>query len=246
MELSAVGRAGCEQVVRDKAEANSEAVASTTLSSLRRLIGALENLGRDACATFSTIGARGPQFAYSSSGDEALPAQGFFPGIREVQIRKTEEEGGEVQEHRLPVLPEEQNRRLNRQAHGAHQAVVRAGDLRSGIALRGGPDEVRRGDGSIYDQVLEGVSAKWATVGDAAEARGASPDVADAEANKAIGKSDPQANFSADAAAIDTSNPSKVRRLATRLRPSGLHSASSEAGTTPLLQFPTPRAPRFA
>ncbi|MET3233744.1 UNVERIFIED_ORG: hypothetical protein ABIC54_005959 [Burkholderia sp. 1263] len=344
MELSAIGRAGREQVVGDKAGANSEADASTKLSSPRRLIGALENLGRDAWATFSTIGARGPQFAYSSSGGEKLPAHGFFPGISDEQIRKTEEEGGEVQEHQLPVLPEEQNSRLNRQAHGvaaqtagalAHvvqQAIGRTNV--NGVAHRG-VEETHRGDGSIFDKAIDVVGLKWAAVGDAAEQAGLSPDEATAEGDKAIGRSDPQANFSAnavatlstarkplagialrgadsprennpqidpaqaddgssfgeviealedkendtykgalsggasaadaqkaadkavgranpkanfsaDATAADTSDTSKMRRLKTALRPSRLHIASNEAGTTPRLQFPTLRTPRFA
>lgn len=205
MKLSAIGRAGSEQAVGDKAGANSEAVASTTLSSPRRLIGSLENLGRGVWAGFPTPGARGPQFAYSSSGDEKLPAQGFFPGISDDQIRKTEEEGGEVQEHQLPVLPEEQDSRLNRQAHDVaaqtaralarvvQQAVGRTSV--NGIAHRGA-EETHRGDGSIFDKAIDVVELKWAAVGDAAEQAGLGPDKANAEANKAIGKIDPQANFS--------------------------------------------------
>ncbi|CAN7292894.1 hypothetical protein LJR230_001358 [Trinickia sp. LjRoot230] len=337
MELSAIGRAGREQAVVNKAGANSAAVASTTSSQPRRLIGALGNLGRDAWATVSTIGARGPRFAYSSSGEEKLPAQGYFPGISDEEISEADSRGeaNSIHEHQLPVLPEERDSKLNRHAHGAPQAAVHANGLPSGIALRGGPDEVHKGDGSIFDKVIAGATDKCVAVGEAAEADGASPEEADVEANKAIGtinpqanfsataiaalsavreslpgialrgadsprennpqidqaqagdgssfgeviealedkeydaykgaldggastadaqtaadkelgRADPKANFSAHAAAVDTSTMSKVRRLATALRPSGLHMASNEARTTPRLQFPAARAPRFA
>jgi hypothetical protein len=344
MELSAIGRAGREQVVGDKARANSEAVAPAALSSPRRLIGALGNLGHNASAALPTVSARGPQFAYSTSGDEKLPKDGFFPGISDEVIIKTEQEGGEVQEHQLPVLEEERNSRLNRKAlgvttqsaralvHGMQKAVERTSA--HGIALRG-VEETHSGDGSIYDKVIDEVAGKFASAYEKSLSAGSSRDEAQASGDKAVGRSDPQANFSAnaiaalsaarkpfagvalrgadspwenppridsaqagdgssfgeviealedkendtyrgalsggasaadaqkeadkavgranpnanfsaDATAVDASNTSKLRRLATALRPSGSRSASSEAGTTPRLQFPTLRAPRFA
>jgi hypothetical protein len=164
----------------------------------------LGNLGRAAWAAFPVTGARGPQFAYaSSSGNEKLPAQGFFPGISDEVIIKTEDEGGEVQEHQLPVLEEERDSRLNRQAGagpavrafvpGAQPDVERTRP--NGVAQRG-VEETHRGDGSIFDRALDVVGHRWAVVGDEAEQAGLSEEEANAAANKAIGISDPQANFS--------------------------------------------------
>jgi len=206
MGLSVTGSgAGREQVVGVNAAATSETVPSATLASPKQLIGALGNLGRAAWAALPTTGARGPQFAYaSSSGDEKLPAQGFFPGISAEEIMKTEEEGGEVQEHQLPVLEEERDSRLNRQvpgesavrafAPGAQQAVERTRP--NGVAQRG-VEETRPGDGSIFDRAIGAAGLRWAAAGDAAQEAGLSDEEAIEAANKAIGISDPQANFSA-------------------------------------------------
>jgi len=196
MGLSAIGSgAGREQDVSVSAGANSETVDSAPLASPKRLIGALGNLGRAARAAFPATGARRPQFACaSSSGDDKLPAQGFFPGIGDEQIRKTEEEGGEVQAHQLAVLPEEQNSRLNREARGEPAAQAarwlapdvpqvdgRAAMGAAYISLRG------RDEPAGPQPSIPAVS-----YGD----RDSFPDEAQAAGDKAVGRIDPQANFS--------------------------------------------------
>lgn len=66
----------------------------------------------------------------------------------------------------------------------------------SPVALRG-VEGTNQGDGSIFDKVIDGAADRfWGAVG-AAEERGASENAAVEAGNKAIGKSDPQANFSA-------------------------------------------------
>lgn len=172
----------------------------------------------------------------AAQADKALgktDPQSNFAALNPVALRGRDE----------PPRPDVAAQSARALAHGMQPAVERTSA--DGVAHRG-VEETHQGDGSIFDRAIDVVERKWAAVGDAAEQAGLSEDEANAEANKAIGISNPQANFSADATAVDTSNMSKMRRLATALRPSGLHRASSEAGTTPRLQFPALRAPRFA
>lgn len=89
--------------------------------------------------------------------------------------------------------------RFDQQTRFSPQAATLAGNRAAQIALRGEHEEVNRGDGSIFDKVLEVAANRWVAVGDAVEASGASPEEADAEANKAIGTTNPEANFAADA-----------------------------------------------
>ncbi|MET3233743.1 UNVERIFIED_ORG: hypothetical protein ABIC54_005958 [Burkholderia sp. 1263] len=64
------------------------------------------------------------------------------------------------------------------------------------VVLRG-VEGTNQGDGSIFDKIIDGVADRfWGAVG-AAEERGASETEAEEAGNKAIGKSDPRANFSA-------------------------------------------------
>jgi len=134
-------------------------------------------------------------------------------------------------------------------------ALSAARESLPGIALRGADsprednpriDPAQAGDGSSFGEVVEVLEDKEIATYKGALGEGASAADAQKAADQAVGRANPRANFSADAAAVDTSNMSKMRRLATALRPSGLHGASSGAGATPRLQFPTVRATRFA
>ena len=138
-----------------------------------------------------------------------------------------------------------------------------------------GVSPVSPGDDSEFGRVLGAAADKSDDILLEGVDGGLSADEAAEQADQALGKIDPQSNFAAlspvtsataiaalsaareslpgialrgadSAAAVDTSNMSKMRRLATALRPSGLHGASSGAGATPRLQFPTVRATRFA